>query len=192
MTRLGARAGRRLSIRRVRVCLAAAAAALWTSAASAQTGDLAGFVGVLGPLEREDIAVELQGLARSGPLLGDVLGLQVAGAVTTDRALVAHLGFFVEYQPTVDWSIIASTGPSLYDDGRGRDLGSDFAFQSQLEVTRRIFDDWLWLGLFLSHRSNAGLANDNPGDETVGVVVQVRDVWTTPFDVAKRRHAKRR
>lgn len=168
--------------------VAAAAAWAWAwatafaGAAWAQSGDLVGTVGLLGPLERENIAVEVQGLARTGPLLGDRLGLQAAGAVTTDRALVAHAGVFVEFRPRNDWSIIASTGPSLFDDGRGRDLGSDFAFQSQLEVTRRLYDERLWVGLFLNHRSNAGFADDNPGDETVGVVIQIRDIWRTPFD----------
>lgn len=184
---MGWRSDRHRSIVQRLCVVAGTSVVLAASAASAQTGDVAGFIGVLGPIDRADIAVEIQGLARTGPLFGRRFGLQAAGAVTTDRALSAHLGVFGEYRPTDSWSVIASTGPSVFDNGRGRNLGSDFAFQSQLEITRRVFDEKLWVGVFLSHRSNAGFADTNPGDETVGVVVHVRDSWTTPFDLLQAR-----
>jgi hypothetical protein len=55
-----------------------------------------------------------------------------------------------------------------YHEGNGKDLGGTLEFRSGLELAYR-FDDRSRLGLEISHRSNASIYEDNPGEETLMV-----------------------
>jgi len=62
-----------------------------------------------------------------------------------------------------------SFAPHYYFGGNDDlDLGHEVEFRSQLEFAYR-FDDRSRLGLAISHYSNAGLGDTNPGTETVSV-----------------------
>ena len=65
------------------------------------------------------------------------------------------------------WVVTPSFAPTWW---RGKtddlDLGHGVEFRSQLEVAYR-FDDRSRLGLSVSHYSNAGLGDDNPGTESL-------------------------
>jgi len=67
------------------------------------------------------------------------------------------------------WVVTPSLAPHLYFGGDS-DLDLDFPlqFRSQLEVAYRL-DNRERIGVALSHYSNAGLGNDNPGTESIMV-----------------------
>jgi hypothetical protein len=75
--------------------------------------------------------------------------------------------------------VTPSFAPHLWvgDDDK-LDLGHVVEFRSQLEVAYR-FDDRSRLGLAISHYSNAGLGDKNPGTETLSVY------YSMPIDTVK-------
>ncbi|CCQ74905.1 conserved exported protein of unknown function[Include Lipid A 3-O-deacylase domain] [Magnetospira sp. QH-2] len=67
------------------------------------------------------------------------------------------------------WVATPSFAPHFYTGSDDKlDMGHALEFRSQLEVAYR-FDDRSRLGLAVSHYSNAGLGDKNPGTETLSV-----------------------
>lgn len=64
--------------------------------------------------------------------------------------------------------LTGSFAPGLYLNGAGKDLGYPLEFRSQIEIAYR-FDDRSRLALALSHLSNAGLGDTNPGTEVISL-----------------------
>lgn len=63
---------------------------------------------------------------------------------------------------------------SYAEGGGGNDLGSDFPmFRTQIGVSVAVAPNW-WLGVAANHKSNASTAVDNPGVESVLVVLAYR------------------
>lgn len=71
--------------------------------------------------------------------------------------------------------VTPSFAPGAYIEGDGKDLGSVLEFRSQIEVSYR-FDDRSRLGVALSHMSNAGIGDENPGTENLVLT------YAVPFD----------
>jgi hypothetical protein len=65
-----------------------------------------------------------------------------------------------------------STGFGLYDAGDGKHLGGVPEFRSTFEAGWR-FDNNARLTAYISHISNAGLGDINPGEETIGLYLHV-------------------
>lgn len=71
--------------------------------------------------------------------------------------------------------VTPSFAPGAYIEGDSKDLGSVLEFRSQIEVSYR-FDNRSRLGVALSHMSNAGIGDDNPGTENLVLT------YAVPFD----------
>lgn len=61
-----------------------------------------------------------------------------------------------------------SFGIGAYHSGGGKDLGSAIEFRSQIEAGYE-FDNQSRLGVSLSHTSNAGIGDENPGVEVISL-----------------------
>ena len=85
---------------------------------------------------------------------------------TSDGAVYGVGGVLVDFFFGRRIVVTPSFGAGLYYHGNGKDLGSVIEFRSQIEVAYR-FNDRSRLGLAVSHISNAGIGDDNPGTEIV-------------------------
>lgn len=88
--------------------------------------------------------------------------------VTSDGAVYGAIGFYSDFHLGERIVVSPSFGAGAYHDGGGLDLGSVVEFRSQLEVAYR-FENLSRLGVALSHLSNAGIGDRNPGTEIVTV-----------------------
>ena len=81
----------------------------------------------------------------------------------------AGAGMLVDFYLDEHYVLTTSLAPHYYWGGNSDlDLGHDIEFRSQLELAYR-FDNRSRLGLAISHYSNAGLGDRNPGTETASV-----------------------
>jgi len=85
---------------------------------------------------------------------------------TSDGAVYGLGGFMVDIFFGRRVVVTPSIAAGLYFEGDGKDLGSPIEFRSQIELAYR-FNDRSRLGLAVSHISNAGIGDDNPGTEIV-------------------------
>ncbi len=96
--------------------------------------------------------------------------------VTTDSALYGYAGVLLD----IYWGRRIVTTPSFavgyYSNGSGKDLGSSVEFQSRLEIAYR-FGDRSRVALAISHTSNAGIDDDNPGANSISAY------YSIPFNV---------
>ncbi|HEX6940510.1 MAG TPA: acyloxyacyl hydrolase [Longimicrobiales bacterium] len=90
----------------------------------------------------------------------------VGANVTTDESAYVYAGISLDVFLNDRVVLRPSFAPGLYHEGDGKDLGSALEFRSALEVAYR-FDNRARLGLELSHRSNAGIDDRNPGEESL-------------------------
>jgi Lipid A 3-O-deacylase (PagL) len=82
-------------------------------------------------------------------------------------------GLLYNFDLSPQWRITISSGPGYYDHDRGSfNLGKSIEFYSNFEVSTRVWHGH-WLGLSLGHISNGGLANHNPGAETLRLVYAI-------------------
>ena len=95
--------------------------------------------------------------------------------VTTDSGLFGYGGILLD----VFWGKSIVTTPSFavgyFSDGNGKDLGASIEFQSRLEIAYR-FANRSRLGLAISHISNAGSEDRNPGANSISAY------YSVPFD----------
>jgi len=96
--------------------------------------------------------------------------------VTTDSSLYGYAGILLD----LFWGKRIVTTPSFavgyYTDGNGKDLGSSIEFQSRLKLAYR-FTNGSGFGLAISHISNAGIDDDNPGANSFSAY------YSIPFNV---------
>jgi len=102
--------------------------------------------------------------------IGPGLGLDV----NADGGLYGYFGLYADIAigPAVVTPMLAAGG---YREGESIDLGGIFQFRSALGVAYE-FDDASRLGLRVTHISNAGIHDDNPGVEELFLTFSV------PFD----------
>jgi len=87
----------------------------------------------------------------------------VNASVTGEGDLFVGGGLWTRWQWDSGWFIDNSIMPGLFEEGpSGNDLGSAFQIRSLLGVGYQ-FDNGSAVSLALSHKSNASLAEDNPG-----------------------------
>jgi len=85
---------------------------------------------------------------------------------TSDKSIYAYAGVSVDIFFGNRIVLRPSFAPGAYHRGDGKSLGGTVEFRSAGEFAYR-FDNRSRLGLELSHRSNAGLYEKNPGEETL-------------------------
>ena len=145
---------------------AALAALAWSGAARAQDpGFLSVGAGAFDFLETEHRSAQFELQYRSGYKLW-VFQPMLGASVTTDSQAYVYAGISLDIFFGNRWVLRPSFAPGLYRQGDGKDLGHTVEFRSAVELAYR-FDDRSRLGLELYHRSNAGLDERNPGEESL-------------------------
>jgi lipid A 3-O-deacylase len=116
-------------------------------------------------MESEHRAAQFEAQYRSGLKLW-LFQPMVGASITTDSSAYVYAGLSMDIFFGNRVVLRPSFAPGLYHEGNGKDLGGVIEFRSALELAYR-FDDRSRLGLDFSHRSNAGIYDDNPGEETL-------------------------
>lgn len=86
--------------------------------------------------------------------------------INDDGAYWASAGVRYDYGVGTNWILTPNFAFVGYEDGAGLDLGLGLEFRTGLDLAYRLTDSSrLALGIY--HMSNADLADDNPGSESV-------------------------
>ena len=159
------------------VGLTLAMTAIPAATATADDPDFLSFaVGQYDFNQRDDEATELRLEYRSDEKVLWIFKPFAAFTATTDATLFLHAGLLVDVFLGRRIVLTWSEAPGYYHRGdSGKDLGHALEFRSQIEVSNR-FDDRSRLGVALSHMSNAGIGDDNPGTENLVLT------YAVPFD----------
>jgi lipid A 3-O-deacylase len=97
--------------------------------------------------------------------IGPMAGL----SATDDGSAWVYLGARRPFRLGGCWQAGPTFAVSYYDQGDGKDLGHEIEFRSGLEVTC-VRASGRSLGVEFYHQSNAGLADVNPGSNSLWVV----------------------
>ncbi|MCW8836139.1 MAG: acyloxyacyl hydrolase, partial [Rhodospirillales bacterium] len=89
-------------------------------------------------------------------------------SATSSGSAYVFAGIAADIRVGDNFAITPSFAPGLYAKGGGLDLGHVIEFRSQIELSY-ILEDSSRLGLAVSHRSNAGIGDRNPGEETASI-----------------------
>lgn len=93
-------------------------------------------------------------------------------AATSEGSIYAYAGISLDIFLGNRFVVRPSFAPGFYNAGGGKDLGHHLEFRSAIEFSYR-FDDRSRLGLEVYHRSNAGLGDKNPGEESLMVTYAI-------------------
>lgn len=96
--------------------------------------------------------------------------------VTSDGGLYGAAGFLYDFALGNQWVLTPSIGGGLYADGDGKDLGGSIQFRTQLELAYQ-FENTSRISGSVSHISNAGIKDNNPGTEVLGVYYHIPMDW---------------
>lgn len=91
---------------------------------------------------------------------------------TTDAALYGYAGFLLDIYFGDRIVVTPNFAVGLYANGDGKDLGSVVEFRSGVELAYR-FDSRARLGIAFHHISNASISSNNPGTETLTLVLSL-------------------
>ena len=86
--------------------------------------------------------------------------------VNTDSGKYFYLGLRKDYSLSNKWNLTPSFATGYYDQGSSKDLGNNLEFRSQLELSYNLEKNKR-VGISLNHISNASLADQNPGTESI-------------------------
>ncbi len=159
--------------------LLASLATLVALSGSATAGDAAIYAGSFSALRdsgNESAFAGLEYRFNNPGLKGIYSGIRptVGTSVNADGASFTYGGIYWDFPINKKGAgLVISPGfaPGYYNDngGESKRLGYALEFRSTLEATYK-FSDGQRIGAQISHLSNAGLGNNNPGTETVQVV----------------------
>ncbi len=96
--------------------------------------------------------------------------------VTGDGAIYGAAGFLYDYNMGNQWFLTPSIAGGLYSDGSGKDMGSAIEFRSQIELGYQL-ENSSRISAALSHTSNWGINDTNPGAETLGLYYHIPMQW---------------
>jgi hypothetical protein len=107
----------------------------------------------------------------------DLIGIEnlswIAGAeFDTNSSAYGYAGLLYDIALTEKWSLTPSLAAGFYTKGDGKDLGGAFEFRENIELNYKLTEASR-LGLAISHKSNAGIYDRNPGTETIQAVYSV-------------------
>lgn len=95
----------------------------------------------------------------------------LAGAFATqDGSAYVHAGLYRDFQLAPRWTLVPHFSAGLYERGSRNDLGGALEFQTGIDVLYRLENGWQ-AGATLRHVSNGGIAEINPGIETMALLV---------------------
>ncbi len=162
-------------IREGRTTLAAALVSLFLAAPVAAEDDpalLSAAVGVFSVDQDRNRAAEFRLEYRSNLKLW-IFKPMAAVAATSDGSVFLGAGILADIVLGSRFVLTGSVLANYYVQGSSDlDLGYPLEFRSQAEIAYR-FDDRSRLGIALSHYSNAGIGDTNPGTETVSLYYSV-------------------
>ncbi len=92
----------------------------------------------------------------------------VAFEANTDGGLFGGVGLTGDVHLTPQWLIIPSFAGGFYEEGNSVDLGGTAQFRSGIELAYQ-FPTAGRVGIELTHMSNFGMYDDNPGTEVVSL-----------------------
>ena len=125
----------------------------------------------------EDTAAVFEAELRPGwrigeGLLSEDIGLApfIGGWFTTEGSAYGYAGIGVEWVIEDHYVIFPFSSFGFYNQGDGKDLGSFFEFRSGIEIGYRFYNGYQ-IGLNVTHLSNAGISDTNPGTELITVRV---------------------
>jgi len=97
-----------------------------------------------------------------------VNGLSPMAGVEFDAngAIYGYGGLLYDLKVNDYIAIVPSLAVGLYHEGDGKDLGGTFAYRSAIEVDY-LASEKTRFGVRLSHKSNAGMYDHNPGTEEI-------------------------
>jgi hypothetical protein len=95
----------------------------------------------------------------------------LAGAfATSNGAAYVHAGVYRDFQLSSRWILAAHFSAGAFALRDGMDLGEVLEFQTGFDLSYRMDNGWR-AGATLRHISNAGLADTNPGTESLGLLL---------------------
>lgn len=100
----------------------------------------------------------------------------VGGELTSDGGVFGGGGFLYDYSLGNNWLLTPSLGAGLYGSGSGKDLGNAVEFREQIEMGYQ-FDNASRLTGSVSHLSNWGMGNKNPGTDVFGLYFHIPMNW---------------
>lgn len=134
--------------------------------ARAQDASMISFgVGAFAAFESDDRAAQFE-LQYRGPALVWWIQPMAGFSATTDGAVYGYLGISIDIPLGPRLVLRPSFAPGLYSRGSGKDLGHTVEFRSGVELAYR-FENNARLGVEFYHRSNAGLDDRNPGENSL-------------------------
>ncbi|WP_299555976.1 acyloxyacyl hydrolase [uncultured Tateyamaria sp.] len=147
-----------------RICIAITSLLMSTAAASAQEWTIGLGASDFGDAGQDSVALDLE--YRHTPFVEKRVLSVAWGAnfgVTGEGDAFVGGGIWSRWQWDSGWFIDNSIMPGLYEAGTdGNELGSGFEIRSLLGVGYQ-FDNGHAVSAAISHKSNASLAEDNPG-----------------------------
>lgn len=96
--------------------------------------------------------------------------------ITSDGAIYGGAGFLYDYNMGNQWVVTPSMAAGLYSDGGGKDMGNAVQFRSQIELGYEL-ENSSRVSAALSHTSNLGINDTNPGAETLGLYYHIPMQW---------------
>jgi len=137
-------------------------------------------LGAFDGIEFDDGSAEARVEYRSGAALGEGLNLSwfegiaplTGFLVNGDGGVFGYGGLYADLRLTDRVVFTPMGGIGGYASGDGKDLGGVFQFIVGSELAYE-FENRARLGLYVTHLSNAGIHDDNPGTESVLLTVSV-------------------
>ncbi|MGD8305494.1 MAG: acyloxyacyl hydrolase [Ignavibacteria bacterium] len=118
-------------------------------------------------LQQSEPSFEMRTELRAGKI--KLFGHPFGGImVNTEGAIHLYVGMYYDIFITDEFIITPSFAPGIYENNNSKDLHYFLEFRSQLEVSFR-FDHGARIGLSFNHISNASLAKENPGVESLAL-----------------------
>lgn len=150
---------------RLTLLLSIGACLLFPFKLMAQSPEIALSTGVFEVFESDEHSAEFGAEYRFSPQSWDLIPAVGINA-NTDGGYWAHAGLRYDFSLSENWLLTPQLAIVAYQDGGGIDLGSGFLFRSGLELGYRLSPSSK-LSVTLYHMSNADLAKNNPGSESL-------------------------
>lgn len=117
--------------------------------------------------ENNDTAAEIGVEYHFAPLESAYNLIPTVGfAVNADKAYWLYGGVRYDFHVNQKWVLTPNWAIGYYNKGDSTDLGADIEFRTGLELAYKLTDN-SHLGVGVYHLSNAGLANRNPGSNSI-------------------------
>lgn len=124
-------------------------------------------IGEYDVIQNDDTAVDFSFEYRSRKVW--ILRPKLGAEFTTDGAFYGYGGLHFDIPLGRKFLFTIGSAAGYYSRGSGKDLGSDLEFKSAAELLYQ-FSNGPRVGLQISHLSNAGIGDTNPGTEVLSLI----------------------